>query len=122
MITMKYLVTLFIVLTAHVAAAELNNAEKAALLNARKEVTRNLKDPDSALFRNVYLIVKKGSDKYFVCGEINAKNYYGGYVGYDKFSATGNGKVHFLYSEGNKKLIDVICDKTKEGYVVIEEK
>src|SRR5690606_1839783 len=44
---------------------------------ARELVTANLKDPDSAKFRN-----QKG-----VCGEVNAKNSFGGYAGFVRFIA-----------------------------------
>ncbi len=45
-------------------------------------VLRQLKDPDSASFRNE----RRG--KMAVCGEVNAKNSFGGYVGYRRFVAT----------------------------------
>lgn len=50
-----------------------------------------LKDADSAKFRSVYLIkadVEDGSLAYDVCGEVNAKNSFGGYTGYQKFVAS----------------------------------
>lgn len=43
----------------------------------RSWVVAGLKDPDSAKFR----------DQYGVCGEVNAKNALGGYVGYRRFIA-----------------------------------
>jgi len=42
-----------------------------------------LKDPESAQFRN----------QYGLCGEVNAKNAYGGYVGYRRFIAASEDKV-----------------------------
>lgn len=42
-------------------------------------VADQLKDPDSAKFRKVAIVRKS------VCGEINAKNSMGGYVGYRRF-------------------------------------
>lgn len=42
-----------------------------------------LKDPDSALFRNIKVVTRP--DGKLVCGEINAKNSLGGYVGYKPF-------------------------------------
>ena len=50
---------------------------------ARELVTANLKDPDSAKFRN-----QKG-----VCGEVNAKNSFGGYAGFVRFIAGGKDLV-----------------------------
>ncbi|MBC7860285.1 MAG: hypothetical protein H7Z39_16250 [Burkholderiaceae bacterium] len=48
---------------------------------ARNAVLAMLKDADSAKFRNVRSV----GDGLFVCGEVNAKNSYGGYVGFKKF-------------------------------------
>ena len=45
----------------------------------RAGVLATLKDPDSALFRSEH--VEDGE----LCGEVNAKNSMGGYVGYKKF-------------------------------------
>lgn len=54
---------------------------------AREGVRGKLKDPDSANFRN--LIIHKGESpkdgRFYVCGEVNSKNSYGGYVGFTPF-------------------------------------
>jgi hypothetical protein len=50
--------------------------------DAKRAITQNLKDPDSALFRDMFLSNKELPT---LCGEMNAKNSYGGYVGYKKF-------------------------------------
>jgi hypothetical protein len=48
-----------------------------------------LKDPDSAKFRNVYVLEIASKDGkplcYAVCGQVNAKNSYGGYNGFGWF-------------------------------------
>lgn len=46
---------------------------------AREFLTPHLKDPDSAQFRNQKRI----------CGEVNAKNSFGGYAGFKRFIAGG---------------------------------
>jgi hypothetical protein len=46
-------------------------------------LVKKLKDPDSALFRNIK-VVSRPEGK-LVCGEMNAKNSLGGYVGYKPF-------------------------------------
>ena len=57
---------------------------------AKSLVSQQLKDPESAKFRNVFYAV---SDSYpstpYVCGEVNARNSYGGYAGYSWFSISG---------------------------------
>jgi outer membrane murein-binding lipoprotein Lpp len=51
-------------------------------------VTYTLKDPTSAMYRNIKG-VKKTTDKGIsftqVCGEVNGKNAFGGYVGFTQF-------------------------------------
>lgn len=54
-------------------------------------VTASLKDPDSAQFRN-----QKGG-----CGEVNAKNSFGGYSGFKRFIASGKDMV---FMEGDPAL------------------
>lgn len=58
-----------------------------------KEVRGNLRDPDSAKFRNVTIVdaetqIADSPDKAkwrSVCGEVNAKNAMGGYTGFSPF-------------------------------------
>lgn len=49
---------------------------------AKLAISDNFKDPESARFRGLF-ISNKGLPT--LCGEVNAKNSYGGYVGYKKF-------------------------------------
>jgi hypothetical protein len=48
---------------------------------------KDLIDPDSAKFRNVRKIVL--DHKIVICGEMNAKNSFGAYIGYKKFRSLG---------------------------------
>jgi hypothetical protein len=73
---------------------ELTELFKNYLLNA---VKNDLKDPDSARFRNVvyygsYIKFKDGKrvrlGTHTICGEVNAKNSFGGYGGYREFRAS----------------------------------
>ncbi len=56
---------------------------------AQAVVEKNLNDPDSAIFRNAVVaresIPDKGIEYVYVCGEVNAKNRMGGYVGYNEY-------------------------------------
>lgn len=60
-----------------------------------KKVSRDFKDPDSAKYTNVRIDPKQE----IVCGEVNAKNAYGGYVGATVFFGVpvmkGNSMVDF---------------------------
>lgn len=52
-------------------------------------VKASLKDPDSAEFRGVHFVTKSSSHlekEGFVCGEVNGKNGFGAYDGYQKFA------------------------------------
>lgn len=53
---------------------------------AKTAVAHDLKDPGSAQFRGTYISEERATR--FLCGEINAKNSYGAYVGFRKFVAT----------------------------------
>ena len=61
-----------------------------------KLVKEQLRDPESAQFQNV----KNG------CGEVNAKNSYGGYTGFKKF-----------YTKGNQVVIDSNDDDVLPFYL-----
>lgn len=51
----------------------------------REALADRLKDPYSAQFRKMRFFDGMG-DVWKFCGEVNAKNSYGGYTGYTKFS------------------------------------
>ena len=53
---------------------------------ARLPIIDTLKDPQSAQFKNESIL----SDKKTVCGEVNAKNTLGGYVGFKSYVSNGN--------------------------------
>ena len=70
-------------------------APDSALINAAKAAAAyDLRDPDSAQFRNLHIADGPLSKK--VCGEINGKNQFGGYAGYRRF----------VYSSGTAKIED----------------
>lgn len=56
---------------------------KEAAKDAKELIADTFKDPASVKFRNLR-ITETGE---FVCGEVNGKNSYGGYVGYKAFYA-----------------------------------
>jgi len=60
-------------------------APQEVLSKVLQNVSYGLKDPDSAKFRNVRFV--KYNARTVVCGEVNAKNSYGGYVGFENFVA-----------------------------------
>jgi hypothetical protein len=75
------------------------SAQKMAVYQSA--VADTLRDPESARFRGVRVVREAdGSDA--LCGELNAKNAYGGYVGYEPFYSplveVGNKAVAVLWS------------------------
>ncbi len=75
-----------------------NPSKQIAWIGLSKDAVRSrLREPSSATFRNVIFHVYEGRMP-MVCGEVNAKNGFGGYTGYQGFIASGDALV-FLESE-----------------------
>jgi len=69
------------------AAGNYNNFVR----RAKAALTENFKDPRSAQFRSLFI---SGDKLPALCGEVNAKNSYGAYVGFRKFYATGKSSLN----------------------------
>lgn len=54
---------------------------------AKNSIANHFKDPASVVFKDIYI---DGQNEH-ICGEINAKNGYGGYTGFERFRATLTG-------------------------------
>lgn len=63
-----------------------SNSAASAIEDAKRTVRDKLKDPDSAQFRKVRLVDHDGGK--IVCGQVNGKNSFGGYVGYKSFASS----------------------------------
>lgn len=72
------------------------NGQEKTIAAAQDSIKRGLKDPNSAEFQN--LRIANYNNGKVVCGEINAKNSYGGYVGYKRFVAGISGALIFSAS------------------------
>lgn len=82
----KLIICLLMFMSANAFAAKPN------IIEVGKEMVRSeLKDPDSAKFRNLTAYTNKKEGKWMVCGEVNAKNAMGGYHGYMLFIASEGG-------------------------------
>jgi hypothetical protein len=53
--------------------------------SAKRAVEERLRDADSATFRNIFIRRTDNDDKRAACGEVNAKNAFGGFVGFTPF-------------------------------------
>lgn len=61
-------------------------------------VKEKLKDPDSANFRNTFFHMS-GKGLPFACGEVNSKNSFGAYGGYQKFISMGAAELTYFQEE-----------------------
>lgn len=71
--------------SAEVANALKTKNEDEVIELGKQALKEILKDPESAQFRNVQL--KSYAGGAVICGEVNAKNSYGGYIGAEDFMA-----------------------------------
>lgn len=76
----------------------------------RSAVLERLKDPTSAKFRNDFVMYDKA-----YCGEVLAKNSYGGYTGFDQFVSLGTAESTWFgkSTDGFAAIYEEFC--TKEG-------
>ncbi len=81
---------------------------------AKHAVSYSLKDPESAQFRNLFIAGK--DDTKAVCGEVNAKNSYGGYVGFKKFITSGAAEMTNIEESDDESgmYIDMWCSENKK--------
>ena len=92
------------------AAAENATAEKVdseadkmfLVEKGKRAIKEKLKDPKSAQFRNVYFHRGKNGSR-MVCGQVNSKNSFGGFSGFQHFVSTGTSSLTFLETEISSK-------------------
>ena len=65
--------------------------EKELIEQAKTQIRDSLRDPDSAKFRNMRWETKESL--VLLCGEVNAKNAFGAYAGYEPFHAVQPGLI-----------------------------
>lgn len=75
-------------------AAHAANPPKLNQQLLREAMESVLKDADSAKFKNIRY-AEASPDSWTMCGEVNAKNSYGGYAGFETFAA-------MAFKEGGK--------------------
>lgn len=115
---MKKIIALIII---GVSLAGCKPSEKKALELSEKEITINLKDPDSAKFRFVRLAkledAKDKSTNSIVCGQINSKNGFGAYTGFTRFIVALNmtPKGYFSSSVTYKVALSKIFESETES-------
>jgi hypothetical protein len=85
-------------------------ADDGELIDVAKQiVSQSMKDPEAAKFKN--MVVMDLGKRRVICGEVNAKNGYGGYVGFKKFYMY-EGADKFLIKADDRimdQLVDLAC-------------
>jgi hypothetical protein len=79
---------------------KVETARVAQLTQARSPFVKHLKDPQSVQYRNEVF----SRDKKTLCGEFNAKNSMGGYVGFKRYIAKD---THYLIEDETYRTWDV---------------
>ena len=94
--------------TPTVTKAEKEGKELAYIELHKKRIKERLKDPGSAQFRNVKVYHGVAP---VVCGEVNAKNSFGGYIGFQRFISGGTIQVleSDMATDEMDKTWDQIC-------------
>lgn len=82
------------------------------IVRSQDGIRKKLKDPSSAKFQNSLFVEFEGIP--MVCGEVNAKNSFGAYEGFQRFVAGGS-NMAFLESEvaDFENLWSQICTASK---------
>lgn len=126
---------------------------KTSLSLMKEEITKDFHDPESARFRNIRLyntdgsiseqlnelrnknfeelnldallaVLNYNSESFQLCGEVNAKNGFGAYVGYKNFYVL-NGKKPIAILEIKNiplgSLFDSLCGKDLFGHLIYKE-
>lgn len=63
-------------------------SDRILIQNAQEAIRQTLRDPASAEFRNDGVRIVADSQR-IVCGEVNSKNGFGGYAGFQRYISTG---------------------------------
>lgn len=67
--------------------AQLDRVREAAIAVGKDHVRAYLKDPQSAQFGNEFIVGQLDNQGPIICGTVNARNAFGGYVGVKRFIA-----------------------------------
>lgn len=80
---------------------------------ARAAVSEKLSDPSSAQFRN-----ERSKEGGWVCGEVNAKNAFGGYIGFKRYTVIwkdAGGQDVAIEGDNETSLDRALCERKIEG-------
>jgi hypothetical protein len=100
----------FIFITLISACQNTGTSENQIIREAETAVANQLKDPYSAKFRGSFIVggYPIHSAPPTVCGEVNAKNSFGAYIGYKRFYTDGM-KTVIESDESDFQLYAIMC-------------
>lgn len=80
------------------------------ILELKENAANKLKDPEMAQFRKLFLSNENGQEgKVFnLCGEINGRNSYGGFVGFRRFISSGIGELVMIDDEKETSILKLM--------------
>jgi hypothetical protein len=90
-----------LMVAAAMIVAACSGPESKAIEAAKTEIREATRDPDSVKFRDI--TARNVGDRVVVCGEFNAMNAYGGYVGFRPFMHAG-GPTGVLYPRNEREV------------------
>lgn len=98
-----------IIIATTIIAISVSACGNKELQDVQEMVKAKLTDPESAQFRNV-----KASTEDYICGEVNSKNKFGGYVGFRSFAYDKENKQFIMEDEkgGDALYIKRVCAET----------
>ena len=84
-----------------------NLRDEEIIVKVKENIREELKDPDSANFRNVRIL--RINQMIYACGQVNAKNALGGYTGFKWFLASPISVGYFETESAGQLLIPKYC-------------
>lgn len=103
---LRVIALIFAAVLAAPAVAQ-NNGYPALVKRAKQTIVKDFKDPEGARFRDIGIYKSTtGKGGVSVCGEVNAKNSYGAYVGYRSFFVSGD--MAYINDEENAGMYGVL--------------
>jgi ascorbate-specific PTS system EIIC-type component UlaA len=69
------------------------------IVKGQEAVRAKLKDPSSAQFRNMFFSYVESAKAPVSCGEVNSKNSFGGYIGFQRYVSAGRSDLTFVEQE-----------------------
>jgi len=91
--------------------------EDSRITEAKQSIASDLKDPNSVEYRNLHKY-----SELVVCGEYNAKNSYGGYIGFKPFIYGSADENHIRKIDANSNDIYSLCNDAPKKFFAYDRR